>query len=355
VIRLAARLVVSGGRESVVRLVLTALGVGIGTTLLLLVAAADPAIRAQQSRTAWQDTVADPETLEGTGDPLLWWVQDDGVDGRIMTVVRVAATGPDSPAPLGLGHVPEPGEVHVSPALAELMDDLPADRLADRFPSAPSGTIADDYLAGPDDLVAVVGMPEGLLRAMDVPEVHSIRTSPSPYQFTDFLRAMFGIGAVGLLMPVLVLVSTSTRIGAARREQRFAALRLAGAKPDRSTWWRASRRAWRPRSAPLSVRSGSRSRGPGRRASRSTATRRSSTTSGWRRCSSSRSSWRSRRWRSSPPWRASGGCGSRRSASPVGRSAPARPRGASCPSSSGRPPSSSRWPSRSTAGRGSAR
>ncbi|HEX5946371.1 MAG TPA: FtsX-like permease family protein, partial [Acidimicrobiales bacterium] len=230
-IRLAARFVVSGGRESAVRLVLTALGVAVGTTLLLLAAAADPAIRAQQSRTAWQETVGDPAAHEGSGDPLLWWVHEDGVDGRIMTVLRVAGTGPDSPVPLGLGHVPEPGEVHVSPALASLLDELPADRLADRFPAAPSGTIGDDYLAGPDDLVAVVGMPADVMRAMDVPEIHRVRTSPPSYQFTDFLRVMFGIGAVGLLMPVLVFVSTSTRIGAARREQRFAALRLAGATP----------------------------------------------------------------------------------------------------------------------------
>ena len=230
-IRLASRFVLSGGRESAVRLALTALGVAIGTTLLLLAAAADPAIRAQQRHTAWQHTVGDPAALDGSGDPLLWWVQGDGVDGRIMTVLRVAATGPDSPVPLGLGHVPGPGEVHVSPALASLLDELPADRLADRFPSAPSGTIGDDYLAGPDDLVAVVGMPADVMRAMDVPEVYDIRTSPPSYQFTDFLRAMFGIGAVGLLMPALVFVSTSTRIGAARREQRFAALRLAGATP----------------------------------------------------------------------------------------------------------------------------
>lgn len=230
-IRLAARFVVSGGRESAVRLVLTAVGVALGTTLLLLAAAADPAIRAQQRHTAWQHTVGDPGALEGTGDPLLWWVQEDGVDGRIMTVLRVAATGPDSPVPLGLDDVPEPGEVHVSPALASLLDELPADRLADRFPAAPSGTIGDDYLAGPDDLVAVVGTPADAMRAMDAPEVHEIRTSPPSYQFTDFLRAMFGIGAVGLLMPVLVFVSTSTRIGAARREQRFAGLRLAGATP----------------------------------------------------------------------------------------------------------------------------
>ena len=236
-IRLAARLAVSGGRESIVRLVLTALGVAIGTTLLLVAAAADPAIRAQQRHTAWQytgitgDPGPAPSDLDGGPDPLRWSLTDDAVDGREMTVLRVAAMGPDSPVPLGLSRVPRAGEVYVSPALAQLLEELPADRLADRFPSAPTGRIGDDYLAGPDDLVVAIGMTADELQGPPLMEVRHIRTDPAQYQFTDFLRIMFGVGAVGLLLPVLVLVSTSTRIGAARREQRFAALRLAGATP----------------------------------------------------------------------------------------------------------------------------
>ena len=145
-IRLAARLAVSGGRESIVRLVLTALGVAIGTTLLLVAAAADPAIRAQQRHTAWQytgitgDPGPAPSDLDGGPDPLRWSLTNDAVDGREMTVLRVAAMGPDSPVPLGLSRVPRAGEVYVSPALAQLLEELPADRLADRFPSAPTGT-----------------------------------------------------------------------------------------------------------------------------------------------------------------------------------------------------------------------
>ena len=145
VIRLAVRLAVSGGRESIVRLVLTALGVAIGTTLLLVAAAADPAIRAHQRHTAWQYTGitgdrARPVRPRRRADPLLWSLTDDAVDGREMTVLRVAATGPDSPVPLGLSRVPGPARCTSSPALAQLLEELPADRLADRFPSAPTGT-----------------------------------------------------------------------------------------------------------------------------------------------------------------------------------------------------------------------
>jgi hypothetical protein len=199
--------------------------------MLLVLAAAEPAIRAQQRHTAWQYTHPEDQPEDPAVDPLLWWLQGDFVAGRSMEVLTVAATGPTAPAPLGLDHVPADGEVYVSPALGELLEELPADRLADRFPSAPVGTIGDDFLAGPDDLVAVVGESVEAMRAIDAWEITRIQSARESFQFTDFLRLILGIGAVGLLMPVVVFVSTSTRIGAARREQRFAAMRLAGATP----------------------------------------------------------------------------------------------------------------------------
>src|SRR5262249_545770 len=41
----------------------------------------------------------------------------------------------------------------------------------------------------------------------------------------------FGIAALIIFFPVLILINTSTRLGAARREERLAALRLVGATP----------------------------------------------------------------------------------------------------------------------------
>jgi hypothetical protein len=49
--------------------------------------------------------------------------------------------------------------------------------------------------------------------------------------FTPFFRYAFGIGALAVLFPMLVLISTATRLAADRREERFAALRLVGGTP----------------------------------------------------------------------------------------------------------------------------
>jgi hypothetical protein len=47
--------------------------------------------------------------------------------------------------------------------------------------------------------------------------------------FTPFFRYAFGVGVLAVLFPVLILIGTATRLAAARREERFAALRLVGA------------------------------------------------------------------------------------------------------------------------------
>ena len=73
-------------------------------------------------------------------------------------------------------------------------------------------------------------MPTDVMRAMDGGRGRTPRTAPAAYQ-SPTSSAPVRIGAVGLLIPCSSSCRTSTLIGAARREQRFAALRLAGATP----------------------------------------------------------------------------------------------------------------------------
>ena len=85
-------------------------------------------------------------------------------------------------------------------------------------------------LASPEDLVVFVGHAPDELRAQPgVEHVRSIESAPISRDLTRTMRIVFAIGGVGLLAPVVVFVATATRLAAARREQRLAALRLAGA------------------------------------------------------------------------------------------------------------------------------
>ncbi len=86
-------------------------------------------------------------------------------------------------------------------------------------------------LTSPDALTAVVGLAPAELEETAM-MVRSIEMAPAEHEYGEFLQIVLGIGAVGLLLPVLVFVVTSTRLAAARREQRFAALRLVGATPS---------------------------------------------------------------------------------------------------------------------------
>src|SRR6202044_283944 len=58
--------------------------------------------------------------------------------------------------------------------------------------------------------------------------VHRIGDSPAKLVWTHYFRDAFVVGAIAFLFPILILVGTATRLAAARREERYAALRLVG-------------------------------------------------------------------------------------------------------------------------------
>ncbi len=131
-----------------------------------------------------------------------------------------------------LAHLPGPGEMAASPHLAQLLRTTDPALLGDRFPGRVTETIGKSALQSSDELVVVVGhTPAELDGEAGVQSVRSIESAPLAHNFSDFLRVVLVVGALGLLVPVLVFVSTATRLAAARREQRLAAMRLAGATP----------------------------------------------------------------------------------------------------------------------------
>ncbi|ADU08710.1 protein of unknown function DUF214 [Micromonospora sp. L5] len=227
-IGLALRLAVAGGREALVRLVAIAAAVAVGTGLLLTTLAGVHATDAQLTRYA---SMYPQETADGAADPLLWSTRTDYFRGDQIIRVDVAATGPDAPTPVGVPRAPGPGEFYASPALRKLLATVPADQLADRYPGRDLGAVGPAALTSPDTLLVLVGgTPEqvgGLDQVRKVTRLDG-NSAPLPGAAVDLI---LGVVAGGLLFPVLVFIGTATRLGAARREQRFAAMRLVGATP----------------------------------------------------------------------------------------------------------------------------
>ncbi|HEV2239502.1 MAG TPA: FtsX-like permease family protein [Streptosporangiaceae bacterium] len=252
-IGLGLRLAVSGGREAVVRLVILAVAVGLGVGLLLTALSAINAVNAQNARHAWlwTGTSIEPAGHAPAGtDPLWWSTSADNFGGRLVVRVDVAATGPTAPVPPGIPHDPAPGQYYASPALASLLRSTPADELAVRYPGRLAGPIGDAALPSPDSLYIIIGHTAAqMARTPDSIAVTTIATSlPGSREGERNPKGLHtippddGIGASGidlilavvvlaLLTPVLIFIATATRLSAARRELRFAAMRLVGARP----------------------------------------------------------------------------------------------------------------------------
>jgi hypothetical protein len=230
-IRLGVRLALAGGRWSLLPTVLTAIAVGCGTAILLFALSFRPALQARYDRTAWSGTFAQFD-LAGPlpNDAVLLSRTADFFDGQPITRIDVAALGPDAPVPPGLPRLPARGEAFVSPALAQLIAEQPPDELGDRYGRI-VGQISAAGLGGPNQLAVVEGQPVEALRAAGsraVDRYNSQGDLPSLSLIVDLILA---VAVVGALTPVAIFVATATRLAAARRERRLAAIRLSGATP----------------------------------------------------------------------------------------------------------------------------
>src|SRR6266851_1020462 len=146
------------------------------------------AFQVSSNRSCWECTgttgpsQSAPSVPQPTPHAELWNYTADYYQGQTIERLDVAALGPGAPVPPGVSQLPGAGQYYASPALAALLRTVPRDELADRFPGSLAGTIGDAALTGPDELVVYVGY-------------------------------------------------TPARLSAARREERYAAMRLVGATP----------------------------------------------------------------------------------------------------------------------------
>jgi hypothetical protein len=251
VIGVGLRLVLSGGREAVTRLIVLTIAVGLGVGLLLTAVAATNAVTAWNNSHAWfwTGTSSVPAGPARAGIAPLWWnPSSDTFNRQQINRFDVAATGASSPVPPGITHDPGPGQYYASPALAALLRSTPANQLADRYPGRLAGTIGDAGLSSPDSLVIIIGHTPAQLAgtAGSVPVTSIAATVPGNFGHalnptglaympvnagieSSGIDLILSVVALAMLAPVLIFIATATRLSAARREQRFAAMRLVGA------------------------------------------------------------------------------------------------------------------------------
>ncbi|GAA1502773.1 FtsX-like permease family protein [Streptomyces synnematoformans] len=227
-LRMGLAFALRGGREGWLRTVLTAVGVGLGVALLLLTTAVPGALDARDHREQSRY-----QMLSGPGGPgedtlLVGNVDteygDTAVRGRLLR-----PEGPDAPLPPGVDRLPEPGEMVVSPALADRLDDGDAGLLRERLDYGLAGTISDSGLIGPSELVYYAGSDSIEAADPNVERITAFGATPANEPIEPVLLLLTMIVFVALLMPVAVFLIAAVRFGGERRDRRLAALRLVGA------------------------------------------------------------------------------------------------------------------------------
>ena len=218
------------GRESWMRTLLTAVGVGLGVTLLLFTAACPTALHQRDAReqarsdlTSRAEAKADDTLLVATVDTTF---RDRSVRGRL-----VQPEGPRAPLPPGVPSYPGPGEMVVSPALGKLLASDEGALLRERLPYRVTGTIGNEGLIGPNELSYVAGTRELDLAdgSPGIRRIDAFGTESHHEPLDPVLLLLVLIAIVALLMPVGVFVAAAVRFGGERRDRRLAALRLVGA------------------------------------------------------------------------------------------------------------------------------
>ncbi|QFG21216.1 FtsX-like permease family protein [Actinomadura sp. WMMB 499] len=239
-LELSWRLLRCGGARNLLGSLLTLAAVAVSTGLLLFALGANHAFAERAAADAWRHPAAPGDGASGT-PAAVQALSTDYVRGDPVTVVDLGALSADPPVPPGMPRFPEPGELWASPALAERLADLPAGQLADRFPE-PAGTLGDDALVSPGELVAVVGR-DAAAPVLTAPrsDTTGLETTAAPTRIDAFntgtsswmsvYRVLAGVASALMVAPLLVFGGAAARLTVARRDGRLAALRLVGATP----------------------------------------------------------------------------------------------------------------------------
>ncbi len=230
-LRLGVRLLVTGGARRRWSMVLVVAGVAVVVLGGLVCTAAATVTGSQAARTQARAPAYlydDPARTQG-------WVTQSRTpyDDRMLLRVDVDVRSPDLGTPPGVAAWPGPGEMLVSPAVATALRDDPD--LARSLPGAVTGTVGDDGLRTPDELVVYRGVPRAdQWRGGTAVVDRSSGGLVVPDTIDIPAGQVAGLVAVLVLLaglPSIAFLTVAARLSAATRARRLAALHLLGAPP----------------------------------------------------------------------------------------------------------------------------
>ncbi|MEU2246454.1 FtsX-like permease family protein [Streptomyces sp. NPDC019224] len=228
---LGIRFAAGGGREGWTRTLLTAVGVGLGVTLLFLAASVPHALDARSAREQARSETKISENPDAQGKKsdtsVLRIAADTEYHDRTINGYLMRADGDHPVLPPGIDSLPAAGEMVVSPALKDLLDSPDNALLKERYPYKVTGTIADEGLRSPGELWFYAGS-DTLSTASGGHRITGYGDPGSTPPLAPLLIVLVIMVCVVLLAPVAIFIATAVRFGGDRRDRRLAALRLVG-------------------------------------------------------------------------------------------------------------------------------
>jgi len=242
------RLALGGGRTTWLRLGLTAVGIGLCALVLLLAASIGPAMQTRDTRAASltprYPAIAGPldQPADGSANPIpaltepgVFQANDSDIPYHGLSVVGfdLAAVDPGSASPPpGVERFPEPGQLLLSPALADLLASADGAQLRERLPGERIGLIGDNALLGPEELRFYRGASlNDPLYGEGIAVGWGSRSGfdYAPDSVSPYITVLLTAGTAIVIVPLLIFVSLMSRVGGAGRDRRSAAIRLMGA------------------------------------------------------------------------------------------------------------------------------
>lgn len=208
-----------GARESRLRSVALAVAAALLASALCVIVAASAVYDGRVDKAAARS----PQTLDAdpTARPVaLWGYAYDTVDDLQYSVIFIAPLVKDAPLPPGLAKWPGPGEVMLSPALAEAGE---REGIQTRLGKV-VGSIGPEGLESPGERVAYVHPPDSHLGDSRLFKIvgygNPAGSGIGEHTLVTPLWILQMASTALLVVPALVLVAIAARLGAAGRDRR---------------------------------------------------------------------------------------------------------------------------------------